>query len=156
VQVLRSPAPAEEQLLGLQGYCHSCGSHRGVSLLHWRELGACRCGAEPVMSGPLWRGPLQDVEVLEQLLALEGPDSALLTPASRRLLQRLQADDGLPAEASDLADLARQLQGGPPKLKDLVARLQQGGWRAQASGIAPGQFRTNAPWPEVFAAAKAG
>ena len=156
VQVLRSPAPAEEQLLGLQGYCHSCGSHRGVSLLHWRELGACSCGAEPVMSGPLWRGPLQDVEVLEQLLALEEPGSALLAPASTRLLQRLQADDGLPAEASDLADLARQLQGGPPKLRDLVARLQQGGWRAQASGIAPGQFRTDAPWPEVFAAAKAG
>ena len=91
VQVLRSPAPAEEQLLGLQGYCHSCGSHRGVSLLHWRELGACSCGAEPVMSGPLWRGPLQDVEVLEQLFALEEPGSALLAPASTRLLQRLQA-----------------------------------------------------------------
>ena len=108
------------------------------------------------MSGPLWRGPLQEVAVLEQLLALEEPGSELLAPASRRLLQRLQADDGLPAEASDVADLARQLQGGPPKLKDLLARLQQGGWRAQASGIAPGQFRTDAPWPEVFAAAKAG
>ena len=62
---------------------------------------------------------------MEQLLALEEPASVLLAPASRRLLQRLQADDGLPAEASDVADLARQLQGGPPKLKDLVARLQQ-------------------------------
>ena len=93
-------------------------------MLHWRELGACSCGAEPVMSGPLWRGPLQDVAVLEQLLALEEPGSELLVPTSRRLLQRLQADDGLPAEASDVADLARQLQGGPPKLKDLLARLQ--------------------------------
>ena len=156
VQVLRSPAPAEEQLLGLQGYCHSCGSHRGVSLLRWRELGACSCGAEPVMSGPLWRGPLQEVAVLEQLLEMEEPGSALLAPASRRLLQRLQADNGLPAEASDLADLARQLQGGPPKLKDLLCRLQQGGWCAQASGIAPEQFRTDAPWAEVLAAAKAG
>ncbi|HCA60572.1 MAG TPA: N2,N2-dimethylguanosine tRNA methyltransferase, partial [Synechococcales bacterium UBA8647] len=156
VQVLRSPAPAEEQLLGLQGYCHSCGSHRGVSLLRWRELGACSCGAEPVMSGPLWRGPLQEVAVLAQLLEMEEPGSPLLAPASRRLLQRLQADNGLPAEASDLADLARQLQGGPPKLKDLLCRLQQGGWCAQASGIAPEQFRTDAPWAEVLAAAKAG
>ena len=156
VQVLRSPGPEEEQLLGLQGYCHSCGSHRGVSLLRWRELGACSCGAEPVMSGPLWRGPLQEVAVLEQLLEMEKPGSPLLAPASRRLLQRLQADDGLPAEASDLADLARQLQGGPPKLKDLLGRLQQGGWCAQASGIAPEQFRTDAPWAEVLAAAKAG
>ena len=82
--------------------------------------------------------------------------SPLLAPSSRRLLQRLQADDGLPAEASDLADLARQLQGGPPKLKDLLGRLQQGGWCAQASGIAPEQFRTDAPWAEVLAAAKAG
>jgi tRNA (guanine26-N2/guanine27-N2)-dimethyltransferase len=156
VQMLRTPAQAEEQLLGLQGYCHSCGSHRGVSLLRWRELGACSCGAEPVMSGPLWRGPLQEVAVLEQLLEMEEPGSPLLAPASRRLLQRLQADDGLPAEASDLADLARQLQGGPPKLKDLLCRLQQGGWCAQASGIAPEQFRTDAPWAEVLAAAKAG
>ena len=156
VQMLRTPAQAEEQLLGLQGYCHSCGSHRGVSLLRWRELGACSCGAEPVMSGPLWRGPLQEVAVLEQLLEMEEPGSPLLAPASRRLLQRLQADDGLPAEASDLADLARQLQGGPPKLRDLLCRLQQGGWCAQASGIAPEQFRTDAPWAEVLAAAKAG
>ena len=72
----------------------------------------------------------------------------------RRLLQRLQWMTA--ASGSQRSDLARQLQGGPPKLKDLLARLQQGGWRAQASGIAPGQFRTNAPWPEVFAAAKAG
>ena len=156
VQVLRTPAPEEEQLLGLQGYCHSCGSHRGVSLLRWSELGACSCGAEPVMSGPLWRGPLQEVAVLAQLLEMEEPGSPLLAPASRRLLQRLQADNGLPAEASDLADLARQLQGGPPKLKDLLCRLQQGGWCAQASGIAPEQFRTDAPWAEVLAAAKAG
>ena len=108
------------------------------------------------MSGPLWRGPLQEVAVLEQLVALEEPGSELLAPASRRLLQRLQADDGMPAEASDLSDLARRLQDGPPKLKHVLARLQQSGWRAQASGIAPGQFRTDAPWPEVFAAAKAG
>jgi tRNA (guanine26-N2/guanine27-N2)-dimethyltransferase len=87
---------------------------------------------------------------------MEKPGSPLLAPASRRLLQRLQADDGLPAEVSDLADLARLLQGGPPKLRDLLARLQQGGWRAQASGISPGQFRTDAPWAEVLAAAKAG
>ena len=156
VQVLRTPGAGEEELLGVQGYCHRCGAHRGTSLLRWRELGPCPCGADPVLSGPLWRGQLQDVDVLAQLLAMEHPGSPLLASASRRLLQRLQADDGLPAEASDLADLARYRQGGPPRLKDLITALQQRGWKAQVSGIAAGQFRTNAPWPEVFAAAEAG
>ena len=69
------------------------------------------------------------------------------------MLQRLQADDGLPAEASDVADLARQLQGRRQSLRIYVC-LQQGG----IGGLPvarPGQFRTDAPWPEVFAAAKA-
>ena len=150
VQVLRHPAVGEEQLLGMQAYCHHCGNHRGMALLKIRDLVRCSCGQEAVLSGPLWRGPLQDVEVLQQLQALEaGTARTIATSPSLRLLQRLSADDGLPPEASDVADLARQLGGGPPPLESLLQGLRQRGWCAQASGIAPGQFRTNAPWDEV-------
>ena len=150
VQVLRHPAAAEERLLGLQAYCHQCGSHRGTSMLQLRDLERCCCGAQTVLSGPLWRGPLQEVDVLGQLQVIAaGIDPTSTTRPSLRLLQRLAADDGLPPEASDVADLARQLGGGPPPLAPLLEQLRLRGWRAQASGIAPAQFRSDAPWDEV-------
>ena len=155
VQLLRSPQPGEEALLGMQGYCHRCGAHRGGSLLRWRELGACSCGADPVVSGPLWRGALQAPEVLEAAWALEPPDHPSLGRGAQRQLQRLIADPGLPAEPSALADLGRTLQGGPPRLEALVALLRQRGWQAHASAIEPQQFRSDAPWEQVLEAAVA-
>lgn len=155
VQLLRSPQPGEEALLGMQGYCHRCGAHRGGSLLRWRELGACSCGTEPVVSGPLWRGALQAPEVLEAAWALEPPDHPSLGRGAQRQLQRLIADPGLPAEPSALADLGRTLQGGLPRLEALVALLRQRGWQAHASAIDPQQFRSDAPWEQVLEAAVA-
>jgi tRNA (guanine26-N2/guanine27-N2)-dimethyltransferase len=147
VQVLRSPAPGEEAQLGLQAYCHSCGNHWGQSLLHWRGLGVCPCGGDPVCSGPLWRGPLQNTAVLSAALGL---DTATLGAGGHRLLARLQADAGLPPEASAWADLGRCLGGGPPPQQSMLSLLHQQGWQALASAIQPGQFRTDAPWQEVL------
>ena len=39
--------------------------------------------------------------------------------------------------------------GGPPPWALLRRQLRLRGWRAQASGIAPAQFRSDAPWDEV-------
>ena len=87
VQVLRHPAVGEEHLLGMQAYCHHCGSHRGMTLLKIRDLVHCGCGQQAVLSGPLWRGALQDVEVLQQLQSLEaGTTRPSATSASLRLL----------------------------------------------------------------------
>jgi tRNA (guanine26-N2/guanine27-N2)-dimethyltransferase len=153
VRVSRQPAAAEELQLGLQAYCHRCGNHWGQPLLRWKGLGACSCGAEPVLSGPLWRGPLQAPALLQEALSLEDPQRPLLAPAAQRLLLRLLADDGLPPEASALADLGRQLGGGPPPLAALLGALRQAGWRASASGVQAQQFRSDAPWPELLATA---
>jgi len=152
VAIHRHPAAGEEQQLGLTGYCHGCGDHRGASLLQLRPgaLGRCPCGGDPVLSGPLWRGPLQDPGRLREAGRQVGPGT--LTPASRRCLERLADDAGLPPEAWSQADLARRLGLGPPPLTVLLERLRTAGWQAGASGVAAGQFRTDAPWSAVLAA----
>jgi len=155
VQITRRPANAEENQLGIQAYCHRCGNHWGCPLGAWKGLGLCGCGAEPVCSGPLWRGPLQNSDVLLAALELEqqsGCQSLALN--SLRQLQRLITDPGAISEPFALGDLARQLGGGPPGLKPLLAGLQQAGWQAAASGIEAMQFRTNAPWQEVLRLAR--
>ncbi|WP_368412404.1 N2,N2-dimethylguanosine tRNA methyltransferase [Synechococcus sp.] len=154
VQLTRRPAPQEEALLGLQAYCHKCGNHWGTSLLAWKSLGLCSCGAEPVCSGPLWRGPLQSPEVLSDALALEQAGAPSLAPMALKKLQRLINDPAQPAEAFALADLARHLQGGLPRLEQLLAALRAAGWRAAASGIEAMQFRTDAPWAVVLRLAR--
>ncbi len=156
VQLTRRPAAAEEALLGLQAYCHRCGNHWGTSLLAWKSLGICsNCGAEPVTSGPLWRGPLQNTTVLKAALELEqkaGLNS--LSPPALKQLQRLINDAAEQPEAFALADLARQLRGDMPPLKDLLKALVAAGWQAAASGIQAMQFRTDAPWAEVLRLAR--
>jgi len=152
VAIHRHPAAGEEGLLGLTGYCHGCGDHRGASLLALPPgaLGRCPCGSQPVVSGPLWRGPLQDCAWLQDAVRQAPPDT--LAAASRRRLEQLADDAGLPPEAWCQGDLARRLGLGPPPLALLIDRLRAAGWQAGASGVAAGQFRTDAPWNAVLEA----
>ena len=62
---------------------------------------------------PLWLGPLQQVDLLEELMASPVP----VAPATRRLLQRLQADPGGLGHVWSTAELARRCGSGPPPLQ---------------------------------------
>jgi tRNA (guanine26-N2/guanine27-N2)-dimethyltransferase len=166
VRLQRHPAAREEEQLGLLAHCHRCGEQQLQSLLRLRGWQACACeasggeGAGLAISGPLWIGPLQHPATLAALLAdaaslaAAGQDS--LAPAARRLLQRLAADDGLPARCWPLAEIGRRLGQGPPPLQALLAALRAGGFQAQASGVMAGQVRSDAPWPQLLALAAAG
>jgi tRNA (guanine26-N2/guanine27-N2)-dimethyltransferase len=86
-------------------------------------------------------------------LAQESPAS--LGPPAARLLAALEADPGQPARCWPLAEIGRRLGGGPPRLERLLERLRQRGHRATASGVMAGQIRSDAPWREVLAGARA-
>ena len=89
---------------------------------------------------------LQSPELLQALLDLDPLLAGSLSPAGRRLLQRLQNDAGQPVCCWSTAELAKRLGiGGPPALAALVAALRTQGHHAQASGVMAGQLRTDAP-----------
>ena len=116
---------------------------------------ACHCAAGEgrwSISGPLWIGPLQEPQLLQQLIAdAQELGRQQICPATLRLMQRLQADpgDGPTVWATD--ELAWRLgMGGPPALGALVQALQVAGYRASASGVMPGQVRTDAELTQLL------
>lgn len=150
VRLHRRTAAGEEAHLGLLARCEHCGDQAVQPLLKlngWRSC-ACLPGAGRwVVSGPLWLGPLQSPPLLQELLALTAALPHTLAPASRRLLERLQGDPGLPVCCWSTDELAQRLGlPGPPPLHTLVQALQHEGHRATASGVMAGQLRTDAPW----------
>ncbi|QEY31998.1 N2,N2-dimethylguanosine tRNA methyltransferase [Synechococcus sp. RSCCF101] len=161
VRLRRRLDPASTRRVGLLGRCDACGDQQLQPLLRLNRWPACCCsqpGRSLAVSGPLWLGPLQNTELCRELLELAdarpsagGPQ---ITRATRRQLQRLTEDPGLPALCWSLAELGRRIGGGPPPQQRLLERLRQLGHRASASAIAPGRFRTEAPWPEVLRAAR--
>ena len=160
IQLLRRPAAREEEQLGLLAYCHGCGEQISQTLLQLRPWPACACVAVEApalaISGPLWLGPLQHPPTLQAMAAR----AATLPPAwtaraSRRLLETLAADPGLPVRCWPTAELGRRLGGGPPATEALLTSLRQAGYEALRSGVMNGQFRCNAPWPRVLELAAA-
>ena len=155
VRLRRQPAAGEEAWLGMTAHCHRCGDQQVQSLLALGRWAACRCGnAGPLaVSGPLWIGPLQDPHLLERMGRQAGT-LGTASPASLRLLERLAADRGLPARVWPTAEIARHLGGGPPRLAALVERLRREGHRAGAGAVGTGMLRSDAPWPQILAAAR--
>jgi tRNA (guanine26-N2/guanine27-N2)-dimethyltransferase len=156
VQILRRPPAGQEEALGLLTFCHGCGDQQAQSLLRLRGWAACPCGAEAppaAISGPLWLAGLQHAPTLGELRALA--PSLPLEPATLRLLERLEADPAEVPRCWPLAEIARRLGGGPPRLEVLAEALRGAGHGAWSSGVMAGQLRSDAPWPAVLATAAA-
>lgn len=169
IQLLRRPATREEEQLGLLAHCHGCGEQFSQSLLTLRQWPLCGCNGEcrsdgagdaPAMplsiSGPLWLGPLQHAPTLAAMQQrAERLPAAWLARSSRRLLQALHDDPGLPVRCWPMAELARCLADGPPATEALLEALRAEGYVALRSGVMAGQFRCNAPWPRLLELAAA-
>lgn len=145
----RVGADAEAQL-GLLARCEQCGDQAVQPLLKLSGWRACACNPQEgrwAVSGPLWLGPLQSPSLVQELLTLSASMPQTLAPQGRRLLERLQADPGLPVCCWSTDELAQRLGlAGPPSLRRLVQALRGDGYSAVASGVMAGQLRTDAPW----------
>ena len=160
IRLRRGLVAGEESCLGLLAHCHGCGDQLVQPLLALRRWPPCACpaGTAPplAVSGPLWIGPLQHPATLADL-----SDAAALMPPGwldrpgARLLAALLADPGEPARCWPLAEIARRLGGGPPRLADLVKVLRGEGFQACASGVRAGELRSDAPWTLILSQAAA-
>jgi len=160
IQLQRCADSQQERQLGLLAHCHACGDQLEQTLLQLRQWPACACpGDAPAplaISGPLWLGPLQHAPTLQAMLsAIAEAPAGSIAPASRRLLERLLADPGVPARCWPSAELGRRLAGGTPATEPLLQALRAEGYVASRSGVMDGLFRCNAPWQRVLELAAA-
>ena len=144
----------EEDQLGLLARCERCGDQTVQPLLKLSGWRTCLCAdgqGRWAVTGPLWIGPLQDPEVLGQLLTIAASQPVSLSSAGCRLLQRLQGDRGLPVCCWSTAELARRLRlVGPPAVEALVQSLVNAGHLACPSAVMNGQLRSDAPMAELL------
>ena len=150
VKLTRRPTAAEEEHLGLVARCERCGDQQLQSMLRLQGWPRCHCpdgGGRWAISGPLWLGPLQDSQSLADLM---DPRMELHT-STQHLIQRLQADPGMPARVWPTDELSRRLgMDGPPRVADLVEALRSAGHQAWPSSVMAGQVRTDADLPELL------
>ncbi|MEL6602172.1 MAG: tRNA (guanine-N1)-methyltransferase [Cyanobacteria bacterium J06614_10] len=152
---------------GFVGYCHSCGQFHTVG---WKKLGQglrCSCQAKiaPVISGPMWLGPLHNLSDLTAMasIAMEKREPAKQSAATgnpscpepqtmenrwatcHKLLTLMQAEANLPPYHYPLAEIGRRGKMDIPPKAALLAALTQQGYRATGTHIDPQAIKTDAP-----------
>ncbi|MEL6247116.1 MAG: tRNA (guanine-N1)-methyltransferase [Cyanobacteria bacterium J06648_16] len=145
---------------GFLAYCHGCGQFQTVS---WRQLGRVGCTCQPnlpsdvainppVVSGPLWLGPLHDVAFLQKM---EGLAEFWGWAAHARLIQLMVREAKMPPYYYPLGEIGRRGKLDIPQREQLIQALQEAGYRATRTHVEAQAIKTDAPIAECIQAAKA-
>lgn len=142
----------QQKNYGFLGYCHVCGQFQTVA---WRQLGqaACVCDSQhpPVISGPLWLGPLHDVEWVSQMAALAQEWG---WRAQAALLRTMAAEATMPPYYYLLGDIGRRGQMDIPKRQRLIEALSDRQFRATVTHLNSQAIKTTAPLKDCIAIAR--
>ncbi len=149
---------------GYLAYCHSCGQFQTVP---WKKLGrvvcCCKSGDRPIVSGPMWLGPLHDVHELEkmrqQAIALQAhphpnDQSPTRWAKCQSLIETMQAEASLPPYYYPLAEIGRRGKMDIPPRQTLILQLHQQGFAATLTHISPQAIKTDAPIVDCIQLAK--
>ncbi len=154
VRLKRNLAIGEENELGLLARCESCGDQYSQSLIRLKAWRKCHCQSKSSQwkfFGPLWLGPLQSLQTLDQLKSLEECLKLPITNKSKKLLKKLSEDEGIPLFCWSTAEITSRLSlRSTPPLHQSLKALREKGFKAFSSGIMPGQIRTNATIDELL------
>ena len=141
VRVVTGPWQHEDY--GFLVYCHGCGQFRTAN---WRQLGqlSCkRCGVAPVVSGPMWLGPLHNIDYVGQMAALairwQWPQRI------QRLLAIMQQEASMPPYYYPLAEIGRRGQTDVPARERLIKEICDRSYRATRTHLDTQAIKTNAP-----------
>lgn len=133
----------QDQHYGFLAYCHSCGQFRTA---HWRQLGqlGCEvCSMAPVVSGPMWLGPLHDVDYLDQMTALA---TQWHWPQRIQRLLAVMADEAaMPPYYYPLAEIGRRGQMDVPARDRLIKGICDRSYHATRTHLDSQAIKTNAP-----------
>lgn len=160
-------APWETKHYGFLAYCHGCGQFQTVP---WKKLGhtTCTCTAEnpPVLSGPLWLGPLHDHHQLAAMHQAAEKLAARPTSATsdrqgpqhwqscQTLIQTMQAEATLPPYYYPLGEIGRRGKMDIPPRQQLLNQLHQNGFAASTTHISKQAIKTDAPMKICVALAR--
>ena len=141
VRVLPRSAPSDDY--GFLAYCYGCGQFRTAD---WRQLGQLECevcGTAPVVSGPMWLGPLHNVDHLSEMAGLAAQWQ--WPQPIRQLLAVMLEEAAMPPYYYPLAEMGRRGQMDIPARERLIKGICDRSYRATRTHLDPQAIKTNAP-----------
>ena len=128
---------------GFLAHCYGCGQFRTASWRQLGQLGCEACGKAPVVSGPMWLGPLHDIDYLTQMAALAAQWS--WPQKIRQLLAVMAQEATMPPYYYPLAEIGRRGQMDIPPRDRLIGALNHSRYRATRTHLDTQALKTDAP-----------
>lgn len=105
--------------------------------------------AEEKTIGPLWLGPLQHKQMIDELIGLLFRKTINTKKELLSLLNLLSDEANSPAFYYTTNGIASKLKRSPPSLKTVFSHLQMKGYQVTRTHMDPTGFKTNAPLSEI-------
>ncbi len=137
--------PDQNENLGYISHCKNC-SHRKLTK---ERIELCEiCGSENKIGGPLWIDKIFDKEFVEQMI-LKIPELNV-DKKCEKSLKKCLSESQVTGVYYTLDEIASKLKTSPPKLENIIEKLQNKGFNASPTSFSPTGFRTNADINEII------
>lgn len=154
VRLVKQPTLAPNTY-GFIAYCHRCGYFQTVQ---WRQLGRIDCpdcshsaAHPPVVSGPMWLGPLHDPLTVNAMGTLADQWGWI---DQAKLLTIMAREADLPPYYYSLGAVGHFGNMDIPNRERLIAALQEQGYRAAMTHLDHQAVKTDAGFGDCVAIAK--
>ena len=137
--------PDQEENIGYVLHCKKCGN-RKTSHEHTKECDLCK--SENIVAGPLWIGKIFEKKFIENMIK-EIPNFAI-EKGCEKILQKCLAESELSGTYFTLDEIASKLKSSPPKLEDVISKLQQNGYFSSSTSFCSTGFKTNANIEQII------
>ena len=137
--------PDQDENLGYILHCTNC-DHREISL---EKNDNCNlCDSKNKIAGKLWIGKIFDKQFVEEMI--QKISKVNVDKNCEKVLKKCVLETYLPGTFFTLDEIASIMKSSPPKLEDLIQKLQDEGFDSSPTSFSPTGFRTNANVKQVL------
>ncbi len=137
--------PDQQENIGYILHCKNCGN-RKTSIEQEQECSLCK--SKISIAGPLWIGKIFDKEFVENML-IETSNFKIDKICEKTIAKCLEEVE-MPATYFTLDEIASRMKSSPPKLENVISKLQENNFVASVTAFSPTGFRTNATINEII------
>jgi tRNA (guanine26-N2/guanine27-N2)-dimethyltransferase len=120
--------------------CSKCGSRWFSDFPE-----ACKCGGKTNYAGPMWKGKLNDAEIVKKAIEINEKRNYTQKEQLRTALTLMLEENDMQPLFYSVHELSKLWKVHSPKSDELLAQLRKAGFTASYTHFSPTGFRTNAP-----------
>ncbi len=137
--------PDQQKNIGYILHCKNCGN-RKTSIEQEQECSLCK--SKISIAGPLWIGKIFDKEFVENMLI--ETSNFKIDKICEKIITKCLEEAEMPATYFTLDEIASRIKSSPPKLENVISKLQENNFVASVTAFSPTGFRTNATINEII------